>query len=307
MIQELENAPISIQSKYEIEKEIQKELSMEYKKPNVISINGKFNFTAFQQDIMNYVFYKFTNLDYENKKLRVFYTDIFDTLKIKKEDKNYSYIRKAIKSITDSSIEIKYLDENKEEHITPFRFILDYDSNKRQNYIDLYFKDIVLNIIIYQLKTYYTTFNFYHTLKLKGKFAKRFYDLFFAETKIQEEYRNKNGINKDSDYSFFISVEQLKQEMYLNYKTPSEIKRRVIEPALKEINANTRLNARYIYKNNRFTFYWNCNSDIFKQVQEISQAYENLYNKINKAIKEETKELKKNDKKISPYGISFIE
>lgn len=284
LIEKIDNAPISELSKKEIKQELQKDYVM-FDKPNVVSIKGRFDFTSLEHDMVNYFFLNFNNLDNENQ-ITFRCIDIINTLKLKKSELNYDYIKQAFKNIRDKSIWWTIQKSNGDTEQFTFSFF-DYVycrtskeiQNKKYANIDSTIKVRIgkenKEIIQQAIQNYFTTYNIIYIAELKNKYAKRIYEMLYGYS--------KSPSNKSNQFIMTIKSFREKLQIENKYLQNKILKRDVLDKAIKEINN----------KHNDFSIYYKMTKEhiVFlfenKDFGYVEQeAIQNAFDKVNALIKE---------------------
>lgn len=280
----VKNSSLTERAKNELAIQEANEVYMEIKKPNIINQLGQFSFSAFQQDLVNFMFWKFDETDFENKTLTLKCEEIRKLFGMSKSVRTNNYIKKGFKEISDESIIIPSFEEGIKEQ--SFRLYPTFKITKGSGDIILEFEEKTLNFLILGAAKYFTLYNFWEIFKLKKKSSKRIYELLVS------------FLYKTNEYS--ITVENFKMLTQCKYEYVSDVERKIIVPSLKEINDKTQLNVEYYIKDEKITFIFSA-SDVFKESLEASEKYQRLYEKVKKLEEKEKGIIDANNQNISFY------
>lgn len=283
-------------------------LSFDFKKSNTFVVKSCFDFTAVEQNLINYFMYKWHDLKIEfdedkNKfyKLKIDMLELLKTFNYEIIPNNYTYIRKCIKSIRDKSIEIfNYNKDTKESEIELFTILDSYkvytrydkDENKiKKSSITLFFNYKAYKMFSNDLEEFYTTYNFAIVFDIKGKYAKRLYDLFYYFIHKAEKLGNvKERYEYNINYERFCKM----LGVDMKYCNSSELKRKVIDPALKEINNNNmcNMNIEYILdkKKKNITFLFS-RGNVLQKGMLLNEIANDLIKQVNEKVKEQNEHL----------------
>ena len=282
------NSELTESAKDELAKEVASENYLEVKKPNIITQKGKFNFNAVQQDLVNFMFWKFDEIDYENRTLTLQCEEIVKLLNLQRGGRTNTWIKNIFKDIKDKSIWIPVNDPEYEEET--FSYFSKVKIKKGSGDIVLEFEQSTLNFLILGATKYFTLYNFFDIFKLKGKYAKRIFELLVS------------FVYKTNQYT--TTMENFKELLHFSYDYQSDIERKIIIPALQEINDNTRLDVDYKIKDNKITFIYTTQS-LLKHSLELNEKYQKLYEKVKQKEEEEKGIIDKNSKNISYFRHIF--
>lgn len=296
---------LSNYGKEQIKKDLHNEM-VEYKKPNVLSIKGKFNFSSVEQDMINYTFYNFNKIEidkFNNYVLKLETNEIIKFFNYEKNAQIYDYIKNIYKSIRDKSIWLTSTTDTEKEIIEDsgtFTFFNEVRTHTRKDKknnneitkgtIKLYINNSAYKLFELGLKKYYTTYNFFITFNIKGKYAKRLYDIFYAYIYKNDNESEKNKEKLKEKFEYHISYNNFIELLQLPYKKIQDIKNRVIIPALKELNNNSKCNIDieyFIDKKNKMIVFLYSRANIMKYNMLINEQAQKLYNKVNEKVEEE--------------------
>ena len=301
------NENITEYSKEQIKKELKNEM-IEYKKPNILSVKGKFNFTSVEQDMLNYVFYNFNKIELDKNNEYILKLETNEIIKFFHYEKNaqiYDYIKNIYKGIRDKSIWLTSTTETEKEIIEDsetfsfFNLVRTHTRKDKQNKneiakgtIKLYINNNAYKLFELGLKKYYTTYNFFITFSIKGKYAKRLYDLFYSYIYRNDRESEKDNTKYKERFEYKISYNNFIELLQLPYTKIQDIKNRVIIPALKELNKNIRCNIDIEYKifsKDKMIVFSFTRENILKMNMLINEQAQKLYNVVNEKEKEEQK------------------
>ena len=139
--------------------------------------------------------------------------------------KNYINLRKAIKNLRDKSMWV--IGENSE---TLLGWISNAKIEKNTGKIEIRFDEEIKPFLL-ELKTKYTQFDLIYTLGMKSKYSVRLYEILKSYQNINEPIR--------------FGLDRFKESVGVEYTRWQDIKRRAIEPAVKEINKLSDLTVTY--------------------------------------------------------------
>lgn len=139
--------------------------------------------------------------------------------------KNYINLRKAIKNLRDKSMWVIG-----EETDTLLSWISNAKIEKNVGKIQIRF-DEEMKPYLLELKERYTQFDLIYTLGMKSKYSVRLYEILKSYEKMNEEVN--------------FTLERFKEAVGAEYDRWQDIKRRIVEPAVKEINRLSDLSVMY--------------------------------------------------------------
>lgn len=282
----VENSNLTESGKNDVATETANEVYLEVKKPNIITQRGKFNFNSLQQDLVNFMFWKFDEVDYENKTLKLECEEIRKLFNFKKGGNTNRLIKNTFAEIQGKNIWLPVNDPKIEEET--FQYLKKVKVERGTGDIVLEFDPQTLDFLILGATKYFTLYNFFDIFKLEGKYAKRLFELLSSFT-----YKTNQ---------FTATLENFKELLHYSYDYISDIERKVIVPAIQEINDKTRLNVEYMINSakNKITFIFTTQS-VLKDNIELNEKYQRLYEKVKKKEEEEQKIIDKNNKNVSYY------
>lgn len=141
---------------------------------------------------------------------------------------NYEYLRKAIQNLSDKSMWV--IGQQKD---TLMRWISNAQIEKGTGKIQLRF-DEEMKPFLLDLKDRYTQFDLIYTLTMRSKYGVRLYEILKSYEKLNEPV------------SF--SIERFQVMIGSTYTRWQDIKRRIIEPAVAELNEVSDLQVSFSYK-----------------------------------------------------------
>ena len=186
-------------------------------KHNDLIQKAKFNFTLQQQKI---ILYMIGQIPKDSKELVSIEFKIYDFCKtcgIEYNGRSYNDLKKSLKTLSDKSVFIKT-----HEGDVLLRWVSDLVVNQKNNSITIEFSKRMHPYIL-ELKERYTQYDLIYILAMKSKYSVRLYELL-------KSYEN---LNQD----LIFTLEFLNDRVGSTYSTWQDINRRVLDPAIKEINA----------------------------------------------------------------------
>lgn len=146
----------------------------------------------------------------------------------------YAEIRKVFEILTMCSV--SFVKENKILHTVSLVKELEHDptgKNYARIQLSKHFKPYIRNAE-YDLTSVKKIMNF------ESKYAIRLYKLLKERYKRQEEKKEKN-----TEFKTTVLLEELKDKFKLKYDNTTDVKRKVLEPAIREINEKTEMQLQY--------------------------------------------------------------
>ena len=194
-------------------------------KANDIIRKARFNMTLTQQKVYLYLISKIKPEDNGNTPYVFRIGDFLKVCDLDQSGANYQYIRDSILEIS----KVRFWIEGEKK--TMLRGLLDkVDINHGEGTIECYFHDDVKPYLMY-LRDNYTQFELKNVLNLRSKYSVRLYEL-------MKSYQHVRYVQ--------ITLEQLRDgisaEGYTAYK---DFKKRLLTPAINEVNALTDINITY--------------------------------------------------------------
>lgn len=206
--------------------EIYRNRNYKIQKSNELIQKARFDFTVQQQKI---ILYLISRIKPEQKKFEYEEFDIQDFCKIcgidQTSGKNYSDLKKTIKNISDKSFWVTFND-NSEKLL---RWI-DNVEVKNQSGALLIKLDDNMKPFLLEIKEF-TQYNLVNTLGMDSKYSIRLYELL-------KSYQNKNE-------AIIFQLDRFQNLVGSNYEKWYDVRRKVIEPAMREINGHTDITVRY--------------------------------------------------------------
>jgi len=192
------------------------------KKANALIQKSHFDLSLQQQKMMLYLI---SQIKPGDKDFKVYTFNVREFCMICGIDynngKNYILLKEQIKKIADKSVWIKI-----DGIDTLLRWIEKAKFNENSGNIEIRLDEDMKPFLL-RLKANYTEYDLFFTLGLKSKYSLRAY-----------EYFQSVHYDKLKPYSFYISYEELKIRLGAEtYKKQDNFARRVLNPAVEEINA----------------------------------------------------------------------
>lgn len=217
-------APATPKAIYELSKRQDKQYHSLVKKSNVAIRKARYSLSLQQQKVLCYLISELNETDtYETEKIfdiKAFY----DFMEV--GNKDYDKVRQALKALSDKSWWIK----SEEGYDILVRFLNTVRSDKRSGKVRIKFHEDMMPFLQH-LKTEYTQYKLWYTMTMRSEYSLRLYELL------------KSVAAKESWY--FEITELKKIFMCENYKQFNDFKKRVIEPAVAEINEKTDVTVTY--------------------------------------------------------------
>lgn len=201
-------------------------ISLVARKSNDLIQNFECPFTAQQQKICLYLVAQLKPWDEGFQPLEVSIKDFCEACDIEQPGgENYKYLENAIQDFG-----FKWIKRQKggKEALIWFKYV-----KIEKGKITFLFNELMTPYILY-LQNNFTQIQFNYTAKMKSKYSIRLYELLYSYY-----------YNKFEPYEFDLSLDELKQKLYINYKLYADIVKRAIIPALGEINRLTDINVEY--------------------------------------------------------------
>ena len=253
-------APIEIKGGF-VMNEIMNQQSQLVVKHNDLIQKSKYNLTITQQKLIAYIISLIKPTDKELKKYEVSVSDFCQLCGI---DKRYFYT--DFKDLIDD-LDNKAFWIETDEKMFKFRCFLKAEYMKKQGKVLLLLDDDVKKYLI-DLKEKFTVYELYNILALKSKYSVRLYELFKSYAFQKEKV--------------FLIDEFKELLLATNYNNFKDLRNRVLEKAIDEINFYTDLDVSYetITKGRKVIAV-----KIYikkKEMAENLQAYRNTIAEINK-------------------------
>lgn len=236
----------------------QKEIDMmnqeEYKiiKDNRLIQKATFDYTEMEMKCLNFALSKLipevSLIENKNERwdLQFTFRELLDSLKIKDGASNYKLVSHSIFQLKEKTKRVKIERDNKTIY-KPFNYFIDVEIEKEKDEknIDKYLVRVKFdnNVIpfIKKMKNKFTELTLIYTLRLKGKYSMRMYELC-------------KSWQAQGEFNFYIDKARVQWCIPEKYKT-NDIKKRVIDKAIKEINEKTdiHIEIKETHKTNRIT------------------------------------------------------
>lgn len=143
--------------------------------------------------------------------------------------KNYAALKSAIKSLSDRSMWVLGETERGTKE-TLMRWLLKAEIEPGNGKVGVMI-DPDMKPYLLELKERYTQFDLIYTLGMKSKYSVRLYEILKSYEKMNEEVN--------------FTLERFKEAVGAEYDRWQDIKRRIVEPAVKEINRLSDLSVMY--------------------------------------------------------------
>lgn len=244
--------------------EVNKCRNMTVIKHNDLIQKARFDFTNQQQKILLYLISK---IKPEQQSSEMLEFDILEFCNICGIDgdngKNYSDVKKAILKIKNSSF---WFDDG--ELSTTLSWIEKAKINSKQGIIKIKLDDDMKPFLL-EIKQNFTQYSLLNTLGMQSKYSIRLYELL-------KSYQNLNE-------TIIFTVENFQQQVGSSYDEWYDVKRKVIEPALAEINGHTDIKVSYeVEKKGRAVHKVLFVVDRVEDIQEKLQVNINQQTKLSK-------------------------
>lgn len=204
-------------------------------KANELITKSRFDLTLQQQKMVLYIISQVNPFDNDFKLYEFNIREFCKLCGIETNGTQYEELKAQIKAIADQSVWVEL--ENEEE--TTLRWIEKPYINKRSGKIKIRL-DKDMKPFLLELNRNFTTHELIYAMNFKSKYSVRLY-----------EYIKARHFDENIEYTFEISVEELKQRMGAEkYKAFCDFNSRALKPAVKEINTHSDkdLNIEYIKK-----------------------------------------------------------
>lgn len=197
-------------------------------KDNTLVQKSRYSLSTQQQKVVLFLISKVKPDDMPYKRYTVSVREFCGICNIDLDSgKNYADVKAAIKGLSDKSIWIKQ--DNGKDLL--FRWLNDVEVDETGGNIEFSFSKYISEHIT-ELHERYTQYNLINVLPMKSKYAIRLYELM------------KSFVNMEQRITIPLDIlkQRLDAETYDNLK---DFRRRVIEPAVDEINAFTDIAVKY--------------------------------------------------------------
>ena len=201
------------------------------KKSNVAVRKARYSLSLQQQKVLCYLISELKETD-THETVKVFDIKAFyDFMEV--GNKDYDKVRIALKALSDKSWWIT--DENDNDIL--LRFLSTVRCNRRSGKVQIKFHEDMLPFL-QNLKREFTQYKLWYTMTMRSEYSIRLYELL-------------KSVAKKEMWEF--QIDYLKKIfMCENYKQFNDFKKRVLEPAVNEINAKTDINVSYeLFKEGR--------------------------------------------------------
>jgi len=197
------------------------------KKSNALIQKARYTFSLQQQKILCFLITHLAENDTHETEKKFDIKTFYDFMEV--DSKNYERVRENLKALRDKSWFITSEDGTE----TSVSFLTKISTNKRNGTATVFFDRDILPYL-QELKTKYTTYKLYYIMTMKSQYSIRLYELF------------KSVAGKTN---WYFSVEELRKLFMCekNYSLMADFKKRVIEPAIKEINEKTDITVDFTY------------------------------------------------------------
>lgn len=193
-------------------------------KDNDLIQKAKYTLTVNQQKIIAYLISKIKPTDKELQKYSISIADFCELCGINKSS-FYTEIREIVDNLDNKSFWVET-----DEKVFKFRWFSEVEIIKGSGRVNIVLNSNIKQYLI-DLSREFTQYELYNILALKGKYSIRLYEYF-------KSYAFRHDIEVELDKMRDI----LCADKYKEYK---DFKKRVIEPAIKEINEYTDLEVKY--------------------------------------------------------------
>lgn len=193
-----------------------------YKKDNMIQ-KGRHNLSLQEQRCVLYAISKIRPDDSVFKEYTLELSEFFKICGLQKE--SYKEIKAILKGLSDKSWWIEIDDKGTESLV---RWFSTLDIRRKSGTVSIKFHERMMPYLLKLVEQgeFYTHYELKYILPMRSQYAIRLYELL-------KSYQKNN-------YSWFFEIDELKKRLNCEkYKKFGDIKRRVIEPAVKEINEFT--------------------------------------------------------------------
>ena len=216
---------------YELSKKQDNQYYSVVKKSNLAIRKARYSLSLQQQKVLCFLISELKETDtHETEKIfdiRAFY----DFMEL--GNKDYDKVRYSLKALSDKSWWVKSDDDSD----MLVRFLNTVRADKRSGKVRIKFHEDMMPFLQH-LKTEYTQYKLWYTMTMRSEYSLRLYELL------------KSVAGKELWY--FEIAELKKTFMCENYKQFNDFKKRVIEPAVTEINGKTDITVTYeLFKDGR--------------------------------------------------------
>ena len=200
-------------------------------KSNIAVRKARYSLTRNQQVLLNYLISELKETD-THETVKTFDIKTFYDF-MEKGDKDYDKVRRDLKALSDKSWWIK--DKNGDDVL--LRFLNTVHTNKYSGKVQIKFHEDMLPYLQH-LKREFTEYKIWYTMTMHSEYSIRLYELLKSA---------------EGNQTWYFEIDYLKQLfMCENYKRFNDFKKRVLEPAVEEINTKTDINVSYeLFKSGR--------------------------------------------------------
>ena len=233
-------------------------------KSNDLIQKTRFDFSVQQQKILLYLISK---IKPEQKQFEYEEFDIQEFCQMcgidETSGKNYADLKKTIKNISDKSFWMTFNDDSEKL----LRWIDKVEIKKNSGTLLVKLDDEMKPFLLEIRK--FTKYNLINTLGMSSKYSIRLYELL-------KSYENLNE-------TIMFTVENFQKKVGSDYERWVDVRKRVIEPALTEINGSTDIKANYkVEKKGRAVSKLLFTVEKVEDIQEKLQVNINIQEKLNK-------------------------
>ncbi|MGL4606192.1 MAG: replication initiation protein [Eubacteriaceae bacterium] len=199
-------------------------------KNNILIQDAKYHLSLQEQKILLFLISKIKPNDEELKVYKFKITEFCKVCGINsRSGKTYANIKDNIKKLYDKSVWVKL--ENEKE--TPLRWLENVVLDKNSGTIEMLLSKDMKPYLLNQ-KNKFTQYGYIYTINFKSQYSVRLYELFKS---------------KEFMTSFEITIEKLKDLLTAqNYKAFNNLKRKILDVVMEDINDNTDIEVSYVIK-----------------------------------------------------------
>lgn len=195
-------------------------------KSNEFIRDSRFDLSATEQKIIYYIISRIEPEDTEFKKC-ILDLGTFCRLCDSSTKGSMTHIKKVAKTLRDKSIWI----EPEEGIHTTLSWVSKVTVNEKKQFIEVTISDEMRPYLL-QLRSNFTSYQLGDILKFKCKYTNWVYDNILCYA--GEQHKKKSG-------EWAVSVDTIRTKNFINCENFKDIRRRIIEPAIKDINTSTML------------------------------------------------------------------
>jgi len=216
------------------ENQIMKKRSYTVVKSNILIQNARFQLSLFEQKLLVYIIAQIKPDDTELKRYTISIKEFCRVCGIDyKNGGNYAYIKKTIEKMAQRFMWIN-ISENNVQKETMIRIIERPYISKQSGTIEIKLDEVMQEYLLFLKNTgNFTIYDAIFSLPMTSSYSMRFYELF-------KSYANQGIIR--------ISVKKLREILMLDKKSYdrwSNLKSRILDVAISEINEKTDIDVRY--------------------------------------------------------------